>query len=100
MYNSQCNAYGSSIYSTRVKDNNDKYILEVPVPGFEKENINLQVKESYLIIDGKTEEHKFSRSFELGKKIDVEKINAELKNGILKVDLPKIESLTKEISIN
>ena len=36
--------------------------------------------------------HKFSRSVKLNSKVDVQKVKAEYKNGILKVVLPMAES--------
>ena len=43
---------------------------------------------------------KFSRSFELGSTVETGKIKAEFKNGMLKVELPKVEaSKPYEVSI-
>lgn len=90
----------NSIYSTRVKDNEKDFVLEVPVPGFDKSSLNLSVKENYLLLDGKKDEISINKSFMLSDKIDYEKIQAEVVNGVLVVTLPKNEPTKKEIAIN
>ena len=91
---------------TDIKDLGDKYIMESELPGFNKEDINIDVKDSYITIsaehkaetekkeeDGKyiRRERKFGsfkRSFEISD-VDTNAISAEYKNGILIIDLPK-----------
>ncbi len=97
-----------SIMKTDIKEKKDKYIIEIDLPGYEKENISLDLKDGYLEVSAKVEkeehndEHeKFihkeryyghcSRSFYIGDDITEEDINAEFKNGILKVIIPKKE---------
>jgi HSP20 family protein len=96
-YNSYC---GHSMYSSRVKDNENNVVLEVPVPGFEKKDINVKIKENYLILEGKNDEFTIDRSYRLGEKINIEKIEAEVKNGVLTITLPKSQPDIKEIKIN
>ena len=102
----------NSIMKTDIKEKKDKYVVEMDLPGYEKENINLTLKDGYLEISAKveTEENeeneKFvhkerfygtcSRSFYVGDQITEEDVHAEFKNGILKVDIPKKE-LKKEL---
>ncbi|MBR1591590.1 MAG: Hsp20/alpha crystallin family protein [Ruminococcus sp.] len=91
---------------TDIKDEGDKYVLESELPGFEKEDISLDINGSYLVISAqhKTEDEKkddsgkyirrertfgsYKRSFGISG-IDTENISAEYKNGILIVDMPK-----------
>ena len=105
---------------TDIKEKKDKYIIEMDLPGFEKENIKLELNNGYLTISGKQEnkideeEEKFvhkerfygecTRSFFVGDNIKEEDIDAEFKNGILKIDIPKKEEQkelpeTKQIEI-
>lgn len=103
----------STIMKTDIKEKSDKYIIEMDLPGYEKENINLSLKDGYLEISAKVEReenneenerfvHKerfyghCSRSFYVGEQITEEDIHAEFKNGILKVSIPKKEK-KKEI---
>lgn len=109
------------LMKTDIKEKKDKYVIEMDLPGYSKENINLELKDGYLEISAKVEknndskdEEKFvrreryfgecSRSFFVGKDITEKDIEAEFKNGILKIDVPKKEeqkklSETKKIAI-
>ena len=98
----------NTLMKTDIKEKKDKYLVEVDLPGFSKENINLSLKNGYLAIsakmekDDKNEEEKYvrrerfygecSRSFYVGEDITEEDIKAEFKNGILKIDIPKKET--------
>ena len=109
-----------NLMKTDIKEKKDKYVIEMDLPGFEKENIKLELNNGYLTISGKQEnkideeEEKFvhkerfygecTRSFFVGDNIKEEDIDAEFKNGILKIDIPKKEeqkelSETKQIEI-
>ena len=98
----------SSIMKTDIKEKKDKYIIEMDLPGYEKENINLELKDGYLNVTAKVEKEensdeneKFvhkerfyghcSRSFYVGEQITEDDIVAEFKNGTLKVSIPKKE---------
>ena len=98
----------SSIMKTDIKEKKDKYIIEMDLPGYEKQNINLSLKEGYLEVSATVENNeeseekeKFvhkerfyghcSRSFYVGDNITEQDIHAEFKNGILKIDVPKKE---------
>ncbi len=97
-----------NLMKTDIKELKDKYVFEVDLPGFDKENINLSLRDGYLEISAKTEreekdedEEKYlhserfygecSRSFYVGDSVTEEDIDAEFKNGILRVNVPKIE---------
>ena len=91
---------------TDIKDAGDKYVMESELPGFEKEDITLDINGTYLTIsaehktetENKDEESKYirkertygsyKRSFDISD-VDAEGIAAEYKNGILIIDLPK-----------
>ena len=102
----------SSIMKTDIKEKDNKYEIDVDLPGYEKENINLELKDGYLEVSAKQEKvesneenEKFihkerfygtcSRSFYVGEQIKEEDIHAEFKNGILKIDIPKKEEKEK-----
>ena len=91
---------------TDIKDEGDKFVLEAELPGFEKEDIKLDLDGDNLVItaehnteneekdkDGKYIRRErsygsYQRSFDVSA-VDVDKIEAEYKNGILILDLPK-----------
>ena len=97
---------------TDIMETDDKYTLDIDLPGFEKDNINMSLKNGYLNIHAKVEreekndkEAKYvhqerfcgecSRSFYVGNDIKEEDIEAEFKNGILKIEIPKKDSEDK-----
>ncbi|MBL4587522.1 MAG: Hsp20/alpha crystallin family protein [Flavobacteriales bacterium] len=101
------------IPAANIKENETNYYVEVSAPGFSKENINVSVEDDVLIITGEmnsnTEEKKenylkrefrtgsFKRSFNLNGMVDVDKIDAKYEDGILKADLPKVETEIKKL---
>jgi len=91
--------------ATNVREYDDHYLLELSVPGYQKEDFNIQLSKSLLTIStSKSEEntenkeeyrlrefstYNFTRSFKLSDSIDFEKITATCKHGILALHLPK-----------
>jgi len=86
-------------------ENAESVILTAEVPGFGQDELNLSVVQDVLTLTGerkpvKTEESivhrrerqgavKFSRSFNLPYRVDAGKVEAELKDGILTIMLPR-----------
>ena len=98
----------SNLMKTDIKETKDNYLIEMDLPGYDKDNINLSLKDGYLSISAKVEkedkeneEEKFvrrerfygecSRSFYVGDNLTEEDISAEFKNGILRITVPKKE---------
>lgn len=99
------------------EDRND-FNINIELPGMTKEDVKLSVENNVLSVTGvkkqeqKTEETniivneiyfgEFSRNFNLSNDIKVDAIDAEFKDGILKITLPKVEEakpVVKEINI-
>ena len=112
----------NKLMKTDIKEKGDKYLLEVDLPGYEKENIKVEIEDGYLTvhasmnknIDESEKDSKYvhkeryigecSRSFYVGEEINEEDIKASFKNGTLKIELPKkdqkkIEDSKKYIDI-
>lgn len=105
----------TSLMKTDIKETDTKYIIEMDLPGYDKENINIELNNGYLEVRAKQEREEneeentkyvrkerfygeCSRSFYVGDDITEEDIDAEFKNGILIVNVPKkLESEVKEI---
>lgn len=98
----------SKIMKTDIKEKKDKYIIDIDLPGYEKENIKMSIEDGYLTVTASTntekedkEEGKFvrkerymgscSRSFYVGDAVENEDIKASFKNGTLKIEIPKKE---------
>jgi HSP20 family protein len=91
----------ADIYET---PNDLKVVLEMP--GIEKNNVEINIEDDVLHVDGRLDLSKYSglqplyteynvghyaRSFQLSSKIDQSKIGAEMKDGVLSLTLPKAE---------
>ena len=96
----------SKIMKTDIKEKKDKYLIDIELPGYQKEDIKIDVEDGYLTVHAETnsnkeekEEGKFirreryvgscSRSFYVGTEIQSEDIKASFKNGMLKLEIPK-----------
>ena len=96
------------IMKTDIKEKTDKYLIGIELPGYQKENIKIDVEDGYLTVHAEInsdneekEEGKFvrreryvgscSRSFYVGNEVKSEDIKASFKNGILKIEVPKKE---------
>jgi len=107
------------IPAVNIKEESDKFILEMAAPGMNKDDFKVNLDNYQLTISAEQKKEKkekedsytrrefvyssFSRSFTLPKTIDIEKIKADYKNGILSLALPKKEEeakLTKQIKIS
>lgn len=99
-----------------VAESDDKISLSFELPGMEKDQIKVMVKDGMLTVSGErraeeSTENKgyvrreimsgsFERSFTLPKHVVADKIVADYKNGILEVSIPKAEEAKpKEISV-
>ena len=88
-------------------ENESTTFINVDLPGLTKEDISINVEENILTISGerasetKTENEnyfrrerffgKFQREFTLPSSVDYEKIKADYKDGVLKIEVPKPE---------
>ena len=99
---------GSKIMKTDIKEKKDKYLIDIDLPGYEKEDIKIHIEDGYLNIVAKTnsehedkEEGTFlrkeryygecSRSFYIGDQVTENDIKASFRNGTLRLEIPKIE---------
>jgi len=87
-----------------VYSNENEYMVSAKIPGIEKNDIGITLKDNSLKISGERkvpEKHdvnyhlkerktgKFERNFLLDEKVDANKVTAEIKNGILLIKVPK-----------
>ena len=108
-----------NVPAVNVKETEAAFVIELAAPGLKKEDLKINVENNTLTIgyksETKTEEKadkytrqefgltSFSRSFRLPKTVNADAINAAYTDGILTVELPKVEvkeeKLVKEITV-
>jgi HSP20 family protein len=98
-------------------DNDDKIVIKAELPGMNKKDFSVDVKDRVLTLSGqrsydnevKEENYyrrertygKFKRAFHLPADVDADNIKAEFKDGILKVEIPKPEAQKpKQITVH
>ncbi len=99
-----------------IAERENELLVKVELPGMKVEDFDIQVQGNILTISGEKKESKedkdenyyhaerrygsFRREVTLSSEVDVEHINAEYKDGVLTVRLPKTEqSKPKKISV-
>ena len=99
--------------ATNVFETDKEFKLEVLLPGFTKEDLQLNVHNSVLTIKVEKEKkeenaeaykyahrefdaYNFEKQYKLPKTVDNEKIEAKFENGILNVQLPKKEEAVEK----
>ena len=99
--------------NVNIREEDEAYVLSALVPGLTAEDLNIQVLENIVSIEGeyKADEASFllnelprgafSRSLRLPSEIDADKVEARIAEGILTLTLPKAESARpKKIKVN
>lgn len=88
-----------------VLEDGDGYLLQVEMPGVNKEGLEISTEGAELTITGRrslptidgavvhreSRRENFRRTFEIDPSIDVNRINAKIEQGLLTVTLPKAE---------
>jgi len=98
-----------------IEDKGTHYELKADLPGVSKNDVDIKVTEEGIEISGKQEEKNeetsnnfllrerrwssFTRSFSFPEPVLPKKAEAEMKNGILHVKVPKKEPKTKEVHL-
>ncbi len=100
-----------------IYDSEKAIVINAELPGVTKENITLGVKENILTLKGERKSEAeakkenyyrmercygaFERAFTLPSAIDPQKIKANFKDGVLKIEIPKPEEKRpKQVTIN
>lgn len=106
--NTPCNIYQS----------NNSYIFDLYLPGFSREDFDINIDNNILTVKGKssddnlkrnyihqeyTKSFKFERAFSLPKNINIDSIDADYTSGILSISVPLLEKqkpTARKITIN
>jgi HSP20 family molecular chaperone IbpA len=100
---------GGTLFTPRVDiiETDQELLVFADVPGVRAEDVDLRFENGELLLHGRVrpqeqsanvllneyEEGDFYRVFAVHESIDASKINAECKNGVLTVHLPKVEAV-------
>ena len=93
--------------AVNIRENEEGFVLEMAAPGMQKSDFKINLDNNVLTLSSEKQEEKeesnerysrrefnyssFTRSFSLPKTINLDKIKADYKDGILSVSLPKRE---------
>lgn len=100
--------HGKNLMKTDVRELDNGYELDMDLPGFKKDEVQVDVKDGFLTVSAakglKKDEKKdgkyirqeryvgqCSRSFYIGEGIESKDVNAKFEDGILRISLPKTE---------
>ena len=76
-----------------IYENDNELVFIADMPGVSKDGLDVQVEKMELTMTGAVnEKYRYERSFKLPPTVDVENVNASLKNGVLNVTFKKAES--------
>lgn len=110
----------TSMPSVNIREDEKNFTLDLAVPGMDKKDLKIDISEDVLTISAETKSDKeesgtgymrkefsyssFCRSFYIPDNVNREKIAASYKDGILSVELPKMEEdktkISKQIKIS
>ncbi len=110
----------ASVPAANIKETEKAYHVELAAPGMKKEDFKVELNDELLSIRAESKQEKeeknerytkrefnytsFVRSFRLPEEVDAENIKAAYNEGILNIEIPKVEATVKnkvrEISIN
>ncbi|MBW6500930.1 MAG: Hsp20/alpha crystallin family protein [Bacteroidales bacterium] len=110
----------NSMPAVNIREDEKRFTLELAVPGIDKKDLKIDISEDILTIssESKTESEEntdgykrkefsyssFSRSFQIPENVNKDKIDANYKDGILSVALPKTEveknKLSRQVKIS
>ena len=102
----------SKMMKTDIREDKDNYVIDIDLPGFDKKNIKIDITDGYLTINAKVNNEdnekksgkyirkeryygECSRSLYVGDDVKPEDITANFKNGILTLEVPKVENKGK-----
>ncbi len=105
----------SNLPAVNIREDENGFYLELAVPGMDKKNLRIEVKDEVLTISAELTEERheelegyrrrefsynsFCRSFYLPEDVNGEKIGANYKDGVLNIEIPKLGEEKKKEKI-
>lgn len=100
--------------AVNIREDDKNYVLDLAIPGIDKKDLKIDMNEDVLSISLETKSESedskngynrkefsysaFSRSFYIPEDVNREKIEANYKDGVLSVEIPKQETEKKKIT--
>lgn len=108
------NSSTSSMPAVNIREDDKQYLLDLAVPGMEKKDLKIDIEEDVLTVSSETKNETekdsdgykrkefsysaFCRSFQIPENVNIDKIEANYKDGVLSVSLPKMEEEKNKVS--
>jgi HSP20 family protein len=108
------NNRASTVPAVNIKEDEKNYVLDLAIPGMDKKDLKIDINEDVLTISSESKNEKseesdgyrkkefsyssFCRSFYIPENVNRDKIEANYKDGVLSVALPKMEEEKKNLS--
>lgn len=99
---------GWGVLAAEVFDDDDQIVVRLEAPGLDKSDFDLEVLDNYLVVRGEKQIERertegryhvtecaygrFERAIPLPQEVDSGKARANYKNGVLRIELPKVAS--------
>jgi HSP20 family protein len=80
----------SNMFGMEVSRTEDGYDVEIPVPGFRPQDIDITIQDGVITVSGRSERRTFTRSLSVPDDIDEEAIDAHVEHGILTLHLKQL----------
>jgi HSP20 family protein len=100
--------------AVNIREDEKKFLIDLAVPGIDKKDLKIEINEDIITVSSENKNEKeetydgfkrkefsyssFARSFYLPENVNKDKIEANYKDGILTVSLPKEEEEKSKIS--
>lgn len=96
--------HADRLMKTDVHEHEDHYEVDMDLPGFKKEDINVELQDGYLVVNALKEHEQenkgkairkerytgsLQRSFYVGEQITEADVKAKFEDGVLRLELPK-----------
>lgn len=105
--------FDTFIPAADVHETKDKYIIETEMPGVKREDIKFELVDNTLVMKAEVKKAEHSgrrtgeryyglleRAFTVPARIDPDTVQAELKDGVLKIEIGKKEGAEKPLQIS
>lgn len=110
----------NSVPAVNIREDEKNYSLELAIPGINKNDLKIDMKDDILTISSETKSESeeendgykrkefsyssFCRNFYIPENVNTDKIGASYKDGVLRIELPKLKEeknkITRQVKIS